>query len=58
MFGDAGHGLLMFLAALAMVVFEKRLLKQKGDNEVYTIMLMGVISLTLTIIIDTLKQHL
>jgi len=34
MFGDAGHGLLLVLAAVAMITFEKRLLKQRNTNEV------------------------
>jgi len=34
MFGDAGHGALLVLAALAMVTFEKRFMKKKSRNEV------------------------
>jgi len=34
MFGDAGHGALLVLAAVAMVAFEKRLMKKKSKNEV------------------------
>jgi len=34
MFGDSGHGLLMFIAALCMVVMERRLEHLKIDNEV------------------------
>lgn len=34
MFGDSGHGVLMFLAALAMVVMEPKLMQTKSDNEV------------------------
>ena len=34
MFGDAGHGTLMLLAALWMVLFEKKLQQQKTDSEV------------------------
>lgn len=34
MFGDAGHGLLMALFALAMIIFEKRLLSSKATGDV------------------------
>lgn len=34
MFGDCGHGTVMLLAALWMVLNERRLLSQKTDNEV------------------------
>lgn len=34
MFGDCGHGTVMLLAALWMVLNERRLLAQKTDNEV------------------------
>ena len=34
MFGDCGHGLLMFLAALCMVVMERQLERHRTDNEV------------------------
>jgi len=34
MFGDAGHGLLLVFAAVAMIAFEKRFLKKRNNNEV------------------------
>lgn len=34
MFGDAGHGLIMSVFSIWMVVFEKSLLAKKSDNEV------------------------
>jgi len=34
MFGDAGHGLLLVFAALAMIIFEKRFMKKRSRNEV------------------------
>ena len=34
MFGDCGHGIVMLLAALWMVLNERRLLSQKTTNEV------------------------
>lgn len=34
MFGDCGHGMVMLMAALWMVLNEKNLLAQKSTNEV------------------------
>lgn len=40
MFGDFGHGILMTLIAVWMVLRESRILSQKSDNEVkWTLML-------------------
>lgn len=38
MFGDVGHGFLMFLSALYMVLYEKRFLASKNNNEVNTVL--------------------
>lgn len=53
MFGDAGHGLIMFLFALFLVVREKRIIALKSNNEIfltffngrYIIFLMGLFSM-------------
>lgn len=41
MFGDLGHGIIMFLCALYMVYFEQKLIDKKIDNEIWTIFFGG-----------------
>ncbi|VVC98829.1 unnamed protein product [Leptidea sinapis] len=53
MFGDMGHGLIMTAFAAIIIILEKRLAKQKTDNEIwniffggrYIILLMGLFSM-------------
>ncbi len=53
MFGDFGHGLIVFLAALAMILMEKKMEKKAEDDEIfgiffggrYIIVLMGLFSM-------------
>ncbi|XP_028036199.1 V-type proton ATPase 116 kDa subunit a-like [Bombyx mandarina] len=52
MFGDVGHGLIMTAFSAIIVIYEKRLSKNKSDNEIwniffagrYIILLMGIFS--------------
>jgi V-type H+-transporting ATPase subunit a len=41
MFGDAGHGTVMFLFALTLIVFEKRLQNYSGGGEMFTTIFQG-----------------
>merc|ERR1711872_21525 len=53
MFGDAGHGVIMFAFAFWCILKEKQLLARKSDNEIwnyffsgrYLIALMGIFSI-------------
>ncbi|PAV90500.1 hypothetical protein WR25_27151 isoform B [Diploscapter pachys] len=53
MFGDAGHGIIMFLAAASLLVFEKQLIAAKIKDEIfntffsgrYVIFLMGLFAI-------------
>uniref|UniRef100_A0A183D0F2 V-type proton ATPase subunit a n=1 Tax=Gongylonema pulchrum TaxID=637853 RepID=A0A183D0F2_9BILA len=53
MFGDAGHGAFMFLSAFLFVIFEKRLIAAKINDEIfniffggrYVLLLMGLFSI-------------
>jgi len=52
MFGDLGHGALMTMAAIAMIIFEKKMSKSKLDDIVsmafygrYIMLLMGIFSM-------------
>lgn len=41
MFGDAGHGLIVLLAGIAMILLEKRLEKSAGESEIFNIFFGG-----------------
>ncbi|KJH48051.1 V-type ATPase subunit family protein [Dictyocaulus viviparus] len=53
MFGDSGHGIVMLLAALTFIVFEKKLISMKIKDEIfntffggrYVVLLMGMFSI-------------
>uniref|UniRef100_A0A1I7WRL7 V-type proton ATPase subunit a n=1 Tax=Heterorhabditis bacteriophora TaxID=37862 RepID=A0A1I7WRL7_HETBA len=53
MFGDSGHGIIMLLAAISFVVFEKKLISMKIKDEIfntffggrYVVLLMGFFSI-------------
>ena len=53
MFGDAGHGIIMFLAAASLLIFEKQLIAAKIKDEIfntffsgrYVIFLMGLFAI-------------
>ncbi|VDN08073.1 unnamed protein product [Thelazia callipaeda] len=67
MFGDAGHGLIMFFLALILIIYEKRFIAAKIKDEIfniffggrYVILLMGLFSaLYTTIFIPNLSIFL